>query len=111
MGQMCTTRTSFQVAAVLLFVCGPALAQESGQTQASIRIAEACGIEMKLSVAGCRCLADRAAVNLTDLQREYLLATAIAPGAAARMRDEISQDDIHTLAKFLASAEEECSAR
>jgi hypothetical protein len=104
-------RTSSLFATVVLCVCGSALAQESSQTQLTVRLAEACGKEVKMSLAGCRCLADRAAVDLTDLQREYLLATANAPSAAARMRDKISGDDIQTLAKFLASAEEECSAR
>lgn len=107
---MTRTKSGALVAAVLLAAIGPAVAQGSGDAMQNTRLAEACGIEMSLSEAGCRCLADRAMSNLTDLQRDYLLATVIAPGTAQRMRDKISQDDMQTLAKFLASAEQECAA-
>jgi hypothetical protein len=107
---MTRKRTSAVGGAMMLAVAGPAVAQGSPDTMQNTRLAEACGIEMRLSEAGCRCVADRAMGNLTDLQRDYLLATVIAPGAAHRMRAKISHDDMQTLARFLASAEQECAA-
>jgi hypothetical protein len=95
---------------MLLLTIGSALGQESRETMQKTRIAEACRVEMKLSVAGCNCLADRALADLNDVQREYLLATAISPSAAERMREQVSQDDIQILARFLGSAGQECSA-
>ena len=105
-----TTRTGCVLGTMLLISTGSAFGQDSVKTVQTTRIAEACGVEMKLSAAGCRCLADRALTDLSDLQREYLLATAISPSAAERMRGQVSQDDIQILAKFLASAGQECSA-
>jgi len=105
-----STRTSCLLATMLLLTTGSALGQDSGETVQTTRIAEACVVEMRLSAAGCRCLSDRALTDLSDLQREYLLATAISPSAAERMRAQVSQDDIQILAKFLASAGQECSA-
>ncbi|MDQ3559474.1 MAG: hypothetical protein M3453_09880 [Pseudomonadota bacterium] len=97
--------------AILLAASGPAFAQGADEAIQRTRLAEACGIELKLSEAGCRCLADRAVADLNNLQRDYLLATAVAPRAAERMRASISQQDIHVLATFLAAAEQECSAQ
>ncbi len=98
------------LAAVLWSASGPAAAQDAGDTMQKTRLAEACGIELSLSEAGCRCLADSAIIDLNDLQRDYLLATVIAPRAAERMREKVSQEDIQVLARFLAAAEQECSA-
>ena len=95
----------------LLAVGGSSAAQTIEQAREKARLTEACGVELKLSDAGCSCLGDRAMSDLTDIQREYLLATAIAPSAAGRMRDKVSPDDIQVLAKFLATAEQECSTR
>ena len=102
--------SSLSVAAILLAALGPAAAQGTDDAIQRTRLAEACGIELKLSEAGCRCLAESAIVDLNDLQREYLLATAVAPRAAERMRAKVSQDDIQVLARFLAAAQQECSA-
>lgn len=107
---MSKSKSSSLVAAALLASSGPAASQDAGDSMQKARLAEACGIELSLSVAGCRCLTDRAMVDLNDLQRDYLLATAIAPSAADRMRDRVSQDDVRVLAKFLVTAEQECSA-
>lgn len=103
-------KISFLGAAILLAVSGPAIAQGAGEAAQKTRLAEACGIELSLSGAGCRCLAERAIIDLNDFQRDYLLATAIAPRAAERMRERVSQADILVLAKFLAATEQACSA-
>ena len=107
---MSRTNIVFLVAAILLAASGPAPAQPTDDAIQRTRLAEACGIQLKLSVAGCRCLADRAVADLSDLQRDYLLATAVAPRAAERIRASISQQDIQVLARFLAAAAQECSA-
>jgi len=98
------------VAATLLTFAGSmASAQDLDKTRETARIVEACGIELKLSAAGCRCLADAAIKDLSDFQREYLVATTIAPSAAERMRASVSQDDMQILARFLASTAQKCS--
>ena len=106
---MSTTNIVFLVAAILLAASGPAGAQRPDDAIQRTRLAEACGIELKLSAAGCRCLADRAVADLSHLQRDYLLATAVAPRAADRLRASISQQDIQVLARFLSTAQQECS--
>jgi hypothetical protein len=107
---MSKLRSTFILAAALLAVVQPAMAQRVDDAVQKARLAEACGIETKLSPAGCRCLADRAVFDLSDPQRDYLLASAIAPRAAERLRAGISQQDIEVLAKFLSTAQQACSA-
>jgi hypothetical protein len=99
------------VAAVLLAASSPAAAQQADDTAQKTRLAQACAIEMNLSEAGCRCLSDRAMTDLNELQRDYLLASAIAPRAADRIGRSISQVDIQVLARFLVTAGQECSAK
>ena len=98
-------------AAALLAASHSAAAQSLEQSMQKAHLAQACGMELKLSDAGCRCLTDRAMADLNDFQREYLIATAIAPSAAGRMRNKVSQEDIQILAKFLATAEKDCSTQ
>jgi hypothetical protein len=99
----------FFLAAAILAVSAPPPAQAVEESMQRIRLAEACGKEMTLSAAGCQCLTDRAIAELNDVQRDYLLATSVAPSAAERMRDQVSQADIQILGKFLAAAAQECS--
>ena len=101
----------FLLLALVWAPSNPAVAQTMEASIQKARIAEACGVELKLSEAGCGCVSDRAMSDLSDVQREYLLATAVAPSAAARMRGRVSNDDIQVLAKFLATAAQECSSR
>ncbi len=104
-------KSSFLVAAMLLATPQISVAQDGDDATPRIRLAQACGIELNLSEAGCRCLAERAMTDLNNLQRDYLLATAIAPRAADSIGRSISPDDIQVLARFLVAAEQECSVK
>ena len=101
---------SLVFAAALTWLSTPAVSQGLDDASQRARLAQACGNELSISEAGCVCLAGRAMDELSELQRDYLLATAIAPSAAERMRKDVSQDDIRVLATFLATAERECEA-
>ena len=107
---MTTGRHLFLAAALLLSAAAPAAAQVPDPLmQQKANLAEACGTQLTLSPAACVCLAERAMGDLTALQRDYLLASAVAPRAAERIGMDITQADIQTLARFLDTTAEACA--
>ena len=108
---MATGGKFFLATSLLLSAAMPAAAQVPDPlVQQRTNLAQACSTQLTLSQPACVCLAERARGELTGLQRDSLLASAVAPRAAERIGKDISQDDIRTLARFLDTAAVACSA-
>jgi hypothetical protein len=99
-------------AVVLLASAGMAAAQDSASrtTEEKQIIAAICGREMpKLGAAGCTCLAERAAEELDDRHRAYLILTVTHPRAAEQDPMAQAQPDLRLLAEFLDRAATACA--
>ena len=101
------------IAVVLFASGGSAGAQESANRtidQEKQIIAAICGTEMpKLGAAGCACLAERAAQELDDRHRAYLILTVTHPRAAEQDPMSQAQPDLRILAEFLDKAATACA--
>jgi len=107
---MTTGGNLFLAGALLLSAAAPAAAQlPDPLAQQKANLTEACGTQLTLSPAACACLAERAMGELTALQRDYLLASAVAPRAADRIGRDITRADIQTLARFLDTTSVACA--
>ena len=100
-------------AVVLLASAGMVAAQDSANRtidQEKQIIAAICGTEMpKLGAAGCACLAERAAEELDDRHRDYLILTVTHPRAAEQDPMAQAQPDLRLLAEFLDRAATACA--
>lgn len=70
-----------------------------------------CGVQMKdMSPDACRCLADQSMTRLSDVQRDYLIATAVSPPVADRMVEDgtVGQMDQQLIFTFLNDAMRQC---
>jgi len=126
---MVKTKNGVFIAAVLMSLSAPAWAQTSKtpETQGAVqtaataqaapdadrleraRLAGACLGQLGLSEAGCVCFTERAVAELSNLQRDYLLATAIAPRAAERIGRDVKPADLQSLAKFIDAVGQVCA--
>ncbi|MCM2502421.1 hypothetical protein NDN16_01900 [Aureimonas altamirensis] len=109
-------------AGVLGLASGPAGAQGSGAPPPQMfptpgegdqvgLIAGLCGVQMKdMSPQACRCLAERSQTQLSDPQRDYLVATAVSPPVADRMLSDgrVSQPDQAAIFAFLNDTMRTC---
>ena len=100
--------------AVVLFVSGgSAGAQDSANPtmdQEKQIVAAICTTQMpSLGAAGCACLAERAAEELDDRHRDYLILTVTNPRAAERDPMAQAQPDLRILADFLDKAATACA--
>jgi hypothetical protein len=70
-----------------------------------------CGIQMKqMSPEACTCLAEQALEKLSDPQRDYLIAAAVAPPVAERMLGDgrVGQPDQERIFAFLNTTSDAC---
>ncbi|MCQ0988411.1 hypothetical protein [Jiella marina] len=75
-------------------------------------IAGLCGVQMKtMSPLACQCLAEQTLTGLSDPQRDYLIATAVAPPVAERMLNDgrVGTADQRTIFTFLNSTSDACA--
>lgn len=71
-----------------------------------------CGVQMKdMKPASCHCLAEQSLTNLTDPQRDYLIATVVSPPVADRMLADgrVGQPDQQVIATFIDKTTDACS--
>ena len=76
-------------------------------------IAELCGIQIRdASPATCTCLGEQAIQQLTPPQRDYLIATVVAPPAADKLfkRGTVTPADQMTIITFLNATSEACKS-
>ena len=74
-------------------------------------IAGLCGVQMKqMTPLACKCLAEQALEKLSDPQRDYLIASVVAPPVAERMLGDgrVGQPDQATIFAFLNATSEAC---
>ncbi|MEH6720752.1 MAG: hypothetical protein V7704_17870 [Aurantimonas endophytica] len=74
-------------------------------------IAGLCGVQMKqMTPLACTCLAEQALEKLSDPQRDYLIASVVAPPVAERMLGDgrVGQPDQETIFAFLNATSEAC---
>ena len=74
-------------------------------------IAELCGIQIKgATPEACTCLGQQAIEQLTAPQRDYLIATVVAPPTADKLfkRGTVSKDDQMTIITFLNATSDAC---
>ena len=72
-----------------------------------------CGVQMKdMTKANCTCLAESAMEALSDPQRDYLIASVVAPPVADRMLKDgrVGESDQVTIFTFLNTQSEQCQA-
>jgi hypothetical protein len=107
--------------ALMLACCLPAFAQgdgapppmfaKPGEADQVGLVAGLCGVQMKdMSPAACRCLADQSMTRLSDVQRDYLIATAVSPPVADRMVEDgtVGGTDQQFIFTFLNDAMRQC---
>ena len=71
-----------------------------------------CGIQMKeMSPLACHCLAEQTLTGLSDPQRDYLIATVVAPPVADRMLADgrVGQPDQKVIFDFISATAESCT--
>ena len=76
-------------------------------------IAELCGSQIRdASPATCTCLGEQAIQQLTPPQRDYLIATVVAPPAADKLfkRGTVTPADQMTIITFLNATSEACKS-
>ena len=72
-----------------------------------------CGVQMKgMSTASCTCLAEKALTTLSDPQRDYLIASVVAPPVSDRMLKDgrVGDADQKLIFAFLNKTSTECTA-
>lgn len=72
-----------------------------------------CGVQMKaMSAPACTCLAEQALTGLSDPQRDYMIATVVAPPVAERMLNDgrVGQPDQATIFAFINATSEACAS-
>lgn len=70
-----------------------------------------CGIQMKeMSKEACHCLAEQTLTGLSDPQRDYLIATVVAPPVADRMLADgrVGQPDQTAIFDFISKSADSC---
>lgn len=88
------------------------LPRVSGDNQIEM-IAGLCGVQMKeMTPAACTCLATEAMSELSDPQRDYLIASVVAPPVADRMLKDrrVGDSDQTTIFAFLNTTSDKCAA-
>ncbi|MBO0906495.1 hypothetical protein [Jiella sonneratiae] len=76
-------------------------------------ISELCGIQIKgMTPAACGCLGDRAVEKLTPPQRDYLIASVVAPPTADRLlkKGDVTKDDQKAIFDFLEADSASCKS-
>jgi hypothetical protein len=76
-------------------------------------IAGLCGVQMKqMSPAACTCLGEAAMEDLSAPQRDYLIASVVAPPVAERMLGDgrVGEPDQKEIFAFLQATSESCAA-
>ena len=76
-------------------------------------IAGLCGVQLKgMTTAACTCLAEKALTALSDPQRDYLIASVVAPPVSDRMLKDgrVGEADQKLLFAFLNKTSTECAA-
>lgn len=71
-----------------------------------------CGIQMKeMSKEACHCLAEQTLTGLSDPQRDYLIATVVAPPVADRMLADgrVGQPDQGVIFDFISKTADSCA--
>ncbi|KQT47548.1 hypothetical protein ASG43_10730 [Aureimonas sp. Leaf454] len=71
-----------------------------------------CGVQMKdMKPESCKCLAEQSLTNLSDPQRDYLIATVVSPPAADRMLADgrVGQPDQQVISSFIDKTADACS--
>ncbi|KQT66015.1 MULTISPECIES: hypothetical protein [unclassified Aureimonas] len=71
-----------------------------------------CGVQMKdMKPESCKCLAEQALTNLSDPQRDYLIATVVSPPVADRMLGDgrVGQPDQQVIASFIDKTTDACA--
>ena len=71
-----------------------------------------CGIQMKeMSKEACHCLAEQTLTGLSDPQRDYLIATVVAPPVADRMLADgrVGQPDQTAIFDFINASADSCA--
>src|SRR5688500_10801997 len=106
--------STLAASAVVLFASAEMVAAQDSANrtidQEKQIIAAICGTEMpKLGAAGCACLAERAAEELDDRHRDYLILTVTHPRAAEQDPMAQAQPDLRLLAEFLDKAATACA--
>lgn len=82
----------------------------SGDNQTEM-IAGLCGVQMKaMTPAACKCLASEAMTELSDPQRDYLIASVVAPPVADRMLKDrrVGDSDQKVIFTFLNTTSDAC---
>lgn len=88
------------------------LPRVSGDNQIEM-IAGLCGVQMKqMTPAACTCLATEAMSELSDPQRDYLIASVVAPPVADRMLNDrrVGESDQKTIFAFLNTTSDACAS-
>ncbi|MCK5931720.1 MAG: hypothetical protein KAG89_06070 [Fulvimarina manganoxydans] len=88
------------------------LPRVSGDNQVEL-ITGLCGVQMKdMTKADCACLAESAMDALSDPQRDYLIASVVAPPVADRMLKDgrVGESDQVTIFTFLNTQSDQCRA-
>jgi hypothetical protein len=71
-----------------------------------------CGVQMKtMNPKSCHCLAEQSLTNLTDPQRDYLIASVVSPPVADRMLGDgrVGQPDQQVIASFIDKTSDACA--
>lgn len=72
-----------------------------------------CAVQLKtMSPIACKCLAEQSLTALSDPQRDYLIATAVAPPVADRMLNDgrVGQQDQELIFRFISATTEGCAS-
>lgn len=88
------------------------LPRVSGDNQIEM-IAGLCGVQMKeMTPAACTCLATQAMTALSDPQRDYLIASVVAPPVADRMLKDrrVGESDQKIIFTFLNTTSDACAS-
>ncbi|WAJ27457.1 hypothetical protein [Antarcticirhabdus aurantiaca] len=76
-------------------------------------IAGLCGVQMKsMTPLACKCLSERAMIDLSAPQRDYLVATAVSPPVADRMLADgrVGRGDQEIIFTFLDRTSDACAS-
>jgi len=111
-----TLARSVALLGALLLAPSAALAQTSeappfgSLEQQMLLVAQVCQNQLNIGREGCACLANRTRADLSTEERDYLLASVLAPASAERMAAKLGQPGLQKIALFLEEAAGACSA-
>lgn len=99
------TKTVTLALGVLFAVHGSALSSEADLR----KIAEQCGIQLKLSTAACACVSGAAGEQLSDKQQAFMVAQVTKNGGEfTRLQSEMTIGEMTAVGNFMTSIVAKC---